>query len=71
MSEMGGLGNVPCQVQGVLAFLCSMNQVVAVVAVVRLICFDSDVFSAYDFATDTAMGSGRPHECSVRARRSA
>ena len=71
MSEIGGLGGVPCLAQGVLAFLCSMNQVVAVVVVVRVICFDSDVFSAYEFATDTAMGSGRAYECGARARRSA
>ncbi len=58
-----------CRAQGVFAFLCSMKQLILVLALLRFICFHFHVFSAYDFATDTAMGSGRTYERRVRSRR--
>ena len=58
-----------CRAHGVFAFLCSMKQLILVLALLRFICFHFHVFSAYDFATDTAMGSGRTYERRVRSRR--
>ena len=69
MSGTDALGSVPCRAQGVLALLCAMKQLIRVLAVLRFICSHFHVFSAYDFATDTAMGSGRTYERRVRSRR--